>query len=248
MHEGRKPVFVEASFREGSARSLRARLIRGEVHVWRARLVAFRPRICDSFRLLSLEERERARSFHFERDRERFVRCRAILRMLLCRYLDQDPARLEFNYGIHGKPALRHSGKHTPIFNLSHSGDLALYAISAGRNVGIDVEYVRPISDADAIMTRYFPKNLNTVYQGLPREERLDAFFRAWTCREAYVKAIGSGLGDARVSVEFPDALILEEGEKLSKDWSLQIFRPELGHMAALAVEGRNYSLRYLEW
>lgn len=149
----------------------------GTIHLWRADLTAVEEELEE---LLCAEERERAARIVRERDRVLWARSRGVLRALLGRYLDRDPRTLEFVLGPHGKPALRERAGLTAEgpggvrpggalrFNLSHSGTLALYAITAGPEVGVDIERARE---------RYTPE-----------------FLRAWVAREAAGKCRGTGL------------------------------------------------------
>src|SRR4051812_17773983 len=117
----------------------------GELHVWRAELAQNPSLLTRLERTLSEDERERAARFHFRRDAERFVVARGVLRDILGRYLCERPERLRFVYNEFGKPSL--AGEHAGgphRFNLSHSRDLALYAVTLGREVGVDLEFVRP--------------------------------------------------------------------------------------------------------
>ncbi len=143
----------------------------GVVDVWRADLDAMANEGLSD--LLCAQERERAARILGERNRALWVRSRGILRALLGRYVDRDPRELRFELGPHGKPALR-KGTGSALglrFNLSHSGELMLVAVTAGRDVGVDVECAR--------------------------ERHTAEFLRAWTMREATVKCLGTGLASA---------------------------------------------------
>lgn len=162
-----------------------------EVHVWRGALdwpsAALRE-------LLTPEEMARAQRYRFERHRRRFVAARALLRLVLARYLDIGPAQVRLRYGPYGKPALLAPEGTGMQFNVAHTGDLALYAIAGGRSVGIDVERVRPVPDVDALVARYFAPGERERFRALAPEERLRGFLAGWTRKEAYMKARGEGL------------------------------------------------------
>jgi 4'-phosphopantetheinyl transferase len=114
---------------------------------------------------------------------------------VLAELLAADPARLVFQYGADGKPALAapfdHCGLH---FNVSHSGPLLLVAVAAGAFVGVDLEQHRPLNDRDGLVRRYFSESENRAYFELPEVQRQEAFFAAWARKEALVKALGRGL------------------------------------------------------
>src|SRR2546423_3305318 len=129
-----------------------------EIHVWRAYLNQTQPRLSELWTWLSADERERAKRFHFRRDCDRYVAAHGVLRDILSRYLRTTPDQIRFFYGEHGKPALSdEAGKARLTFNLSHSREIALYAIAKSHAVGVDIEFVREDYSADAeIAERFF--------------------------------------------------------------------------------------------
>ncbi len=139
----------------------------------------------------SLDERERAARFAFARDRTRYLRGRRALRLVLAAYEGREPEALDLVSGPHGKPALR-GGRHS--FNATHAGGEAIVAIADGRAVGVDLEHRRPCADAAAIARGTFAADEARVLAALADPARTDAFFRAWTRKEAALKAIGTGL------------------------------------------------------
>jgi len=115
-----------------------------EVHVWRASLDQTPSQIQSFLHTLAADEQARAERFYFERDREHFIVGRGVLRAILGGYLDRVPKCLSFCYGSHGKPALGGDSDGDAIrFNVSHSRGVALYAVTRGREVGVDLEWVR---------------------------------------------------------------------------------------------------------
>ena len=140
--------------------------------------------------LLSGDERERAARFRYEVDRSRFVTGRAMLRRILACYVGCDPASVPLVYGEFGKPAL--AGSAGPFFNLSHSQDVGLLAIS-GREVGVDVEHPSGQVD-DQVAERFFAGDEVEMLRSLPPGSRMRAFLSCWTRKEAYLKAKGGGL------------------------------------------------------
>jgi len=183
------------------------------------------PVVDDLAKLLAPGERERAYRFRFTRDRGRFIVARAALRQLLGASLGQPPSLVAFTYGPNGKPALADAGAGL-CFNLSHSAELALCALAPGTELGVDVEAHRPLDDMDALAERFFaPAEVAWLQQ---QADRMAAFFRLWTCKEAYVKALGLGLSlDTRSF-----AVDLAAGRV--GDWYLRAFTPAPGYAAAL--------------
>lgn len=174
------------------------RLEQGDVHVWRADLDRAEDQAERLEAILSCDELQRAQRFRFDRHRTRFVVARAILRTLLARYLGITPPEVTFRYNVHGKPALAsEQGADVPSFNLSHSEGLALYAVGRAWAIGVDLEPVRSLSDGEAISERCFSRREREAWRALPSEQRPLGFFNCWTRKEAYVKALGSGLSCA---------------------------------------------------
>src|SRR6266480_2537258 len=139
--------------------------------------------------LLSDAERQRASRFLFDRDRDRFIVARACLRQLLAARLGTPPDSVDLVYGAHGKPALAPWYADTDLrFNVSHCDDLTLYAFSSGREIGIDVEAVRRIRDADDIAARFFSQRENRAYRALEHSDRPLGFFQCWTRKEAFIR------------------------------------------------------------
>lgn len=196
--------------------------------------------------ILSASERMRAARFLRAMDRDRFIVGRARLRQLLAARLGLRPDSIEFSYGSHGKPALAASlatsGLH---FNLSHSEGLAVYAFAAGHEVGVDVEAVRPLPDADAIAARFFSPSEVEAYLSLAASDRPLGFFNCWTRKEAFIKAIGEGLShpldrfDVSLVPGEPATLLRVDdvpGERCG--WALHAFSPAPGFVAAVAAKG----------
>jgi 4'-phosphopantetheinyl transferase len=196
---------------------------------------------------LSDAERIRASRFAFDRDRRRFVVTRARLRQLLGVRLDVRPQSVELMYGERGKPALARGYAGSDLrFNVSHSDDVAVYAFASGREIGIDVEAVRVIRDADDIAARFFSRRENEAYLALDPRDKPLGFFNCWTRKEAFIKALGDGLYhplerfDVSLAPDEP-ARILRVENTPGDDcgWHLESFSPAPGLVAALVVESR---------
>lgn len=144
---------------------------------------------------LSGPERERAARFVFDRDRRRFIIARARLRQLLAQRLGMEPESIELVYGARGKPAIARRPTDPDLrFNVSHCDDVAIYAFSYGRDVGVDIERVRILPDADQIAARFFSCREHETYRALASHDRPLGFFNCWTRKEAFIKALGDGL------------------------------------------------------
>lgn len=229
-------------------------LSKDDVHVWRADLDLPDWRLQQLAQTLSSDEQLRAERFYFERDRKHFIAGRGLLRAILGRYLDREPNQLQFSYSSRGKPALVNTNtRETLCFNLSHSSGLALYAVTRSRLIGIDLERVRPMPDAEKLAERFFCTHEYGVISTLLPEQKQEAFFNAWTRKEAYLKATGDGLaGLEQVEVSLtpgePAALLSIQGDRqASSRWSLSQLTPAPGYVAALAVEGHDWNLECLK-
>jgi 4'-phosphopantetheinyl transferase len=217
-----------------------------DLHAWRIALEP-PPGVVDRLAaLLSPDERARADRFRFEADRDHFLVARGSLRSILARYTGIDPGRLRFRLGEFGKPELgADDGGDRLRFNLSHSGTLALLVVAAGRRVGVDLERLRPMADAERIAARFFSAREQSELRALPEPERLAAFFRVWTRKEAYIKAIGTGLATPldgfAVSLapgEPPRLLDVAGRPEEAARWAMLDFRPGSDYLGAAAVEG----------
>jgi 4'-phosphopantetheinyl transferase len=216
-----------------------------EIEVVVTRLVAGSETVRASALVLSDAERQRASRFAFDRDRRRFIVARARLRQLLAVRLGVRPESVEFAYGAHGKPALARRFADSDLrFNVSHCDDVAVYALSSGRTIGIDVEALRVLGGADDIAARYFSRRENATYCSLDPRDRLLGFFNCWTRKEAFIKGLGDGLSmpldhfDVSLAPGEP-AKILRVDNTPGDDsgWSLDSFSPAPGYVAAIASQ-----------
>src|SRR5271170_6222415 len=240
---------------EWSSPPVTPELARGEIHVWSASLVTDEVTLRSLEATLVDEERERARRFIFERDRDRYIVARGILRDLLGQYLRCAPRSIEFSYGPYGKPAIAGAASRSGIcFNLSHSHGLAVVAIGREQEVGIDVELIRPEFASEAIAKRYFSAKEIDELTSLPAELRTEGFFLCWTRKEAYIKAKGDGL---YISLDsFDVSLTPGKPATLSSvdasHWSIEAFNssviPDPSYAAAVVARGKDWTARYFEW
>jgi 4'-phosphopantetheinyl transferase len=225
-------------------------LPRDHVDLWKAGLNP--PEV--SLRLLeqtlASDERTRAERFRFDRDRRRFIAARGQLRMILSRYVEVDPQALVFSYGLHEKPFLALPFRTGLKFNLSHSGELALVAVTLNREIGIDLEEIRHFDIAERLAERFFSRRENAALRALPEAERLAAFYCCWTLKEAYLKATGNGLARATDSFDVvfdraePARLLSVEGKSEEASfWSLLRLAPAPGYAGAVAVEGSGWTI-----
>ena len=218
-----------------------------DIHVWCASLNVSKEDLSHYESWLSLDEKARAQRFYFEKDRDHFIVGRGLLRTLIGHYLKIEPAQIEFIYEDYGKPALKPDLQDKTLeFNLSHSKGLALYVFNWNRKVGIDVEQIHAMPDMDDFAERFFSPRESAYINSLSGQPKEIAFFKLWTCKEAFLKANGNGLtvpiNEVEISLEPEGSARLEAiGEEKTQTsyWQLEIFNPVQGYQAALAVEGK---------
>jgi len=228
-------------------------LDKNQVDVWCVSILDFSPasvRWMES--TLSAEEDRRAARFHFNIDRHRFILSHGALRDILARYLYRSPEDVQFQIGEHGKPMI--SSETGLDFNLSHSGDFALVAVTSGRKVGVDVEKHRQDMEYEKIAQRYFSEREKSELQKLPTDQKMNGFFNCWTRKEAYIKAQGLGLllplddFDVSLSPNQPAVLYATRPDSLeASNWTLETI-DMYHHTGAVAVEGKNMDFRLWNW
>ena len=201
--------------------------------------------------LLSSDETNRARRFHFDRDRKRFMAARAELRLVLAEYTGGSPGTIQFQYGPYGKPELkcRESRLH---FNLSHAGDYVVIAVTVGMRVGVDLERmeVDRKGDLDRCARQFCEREQDYIFGGksspLGRAER---FYRIWTRKEAVLKAVGIGLGGGldsfQISVNDSKVVARQGDFWLGSRWFVQDFNTPAGYAGAVVTEGVLMPIRY---
>jgi 4'-phosphopantetheinyl transferase len=163
------------------------------VHLWTIPLTVDAGELARLEAILSEDERQRAARFHHERDRVRYAVCRARVRLILGRYLNANPGAIRFDYGPNGKPTLIHPSSDLR-FNVAHDRDLGVVAITRGAPIGVDLESVEAPPEAADIARTHFSARERGQLETAPAELRPELFFRCWTRKEAYLKAIGVGL------------------------------------------------------
>ena len=216
-----------------------------EIHVW-SQSLSREPAEIESFRtFLSKDELERVARFRFEASRGEYIVSRGTLRALVGLYLEVPPQELRFVYSEYGRPSLAPGTSSRLLnFNIAHSGDVVLLAFAEGRQVGIDVEKLRRDFATSEIAERFFSIAEREALRALPQDQRHEAFFRCWTRKEAFIKALGEGLShpldqfDVSLAPGGPAVLLATRPDaQEAKRWKLWNIYVPGDYAAALAAE-----------
>jgi 4'-phosphopantetheinyl transferase len=231
-------------------------LSKNEVHVWMIPLDQDPDSTGHYYQVLSVDERNRAERFHFERHRRRFIISHGVLRGILSQYLACHPAEIQFDLTSHGKPMVSGSLKTFDLlFNLTHSHELAVVAVNHQHEIGVDVEYIKKMGDMEKIATRFFSKLEKVAYLDLPEEQRVHGFFNCWTRKEAFIKAIGEGFSypldqfDVTLTPGSPVRLLRigdDPGE--APRWTLESFQQGMDYIGSVALRLRDVQFRYFRF
>lgn len=217
------------------------------VKIWMISVKKHRRYIPYLRKMLSEDEICRAFKYHFDSDRERYIIRRGMLRVILSHYLYEDAHKIMFAYNSFGKPEISESLNPYQIkFNLSHSGDFIVFAITSDQNVGIDVEYIRPIDDMTSIINRFFTSTEKMTFRTMPDSRKVEAFYKWWTQKEAVMKAIGTGISfgfeefSVNIDPDKPAGLLNVEANAIER-FRLVSWKPVYGFIAVLAVKERDF-------
>lgn len=218
-----------------------------EVHLWHLSTTLTESEEKALLLLLNEEEVHRADRFRFPIHRQRFIAARANLRKILSAYLQCDPKTIQFSYSARGKPYLPES---TLQFNVSHSEDMAVYALTPDYPIGVDIELTKTVYD-DAVAARFFSAAEYASLCALPEAERVLCFYRIWSRKEAMIKVTGEGLAFAlshfSVPVEKTDnAMTVSFNNEAG--WTLQSFTAHPGYQSAYATAQTVEKVIHREW
>ncbi len=222
-------------------------LLENDLHVWVASLNRSETERNQLWQYLAEDEQARANRFYFERDRNHYIVARGLLRQLLATYLHVAAADIAFAYGEHGKPELAVSFAESGVqFNVSHAQGVALLAFAHKREVGVDIEQIRPLDDAEQIAERFFSAREVAVFTAVPDTQKPQAFFNCWTRKEAFIKVIGEGLScpldsfDVTLLPNEPARLLRVKGsETAAARWTMHNLEAAVGYAGAVIVEGQ---------
>lgn len=228
--------------------STKLKLLDNQVHLWLVNLNISNKQIAEELtNILSPDEMARADRFRFEEHKNRFIAARGFLRKIISYYLQISSREITFKYSDRGKPELANNNLK---FNLSHSQDTALYALTNNNLIGIDLEYLRSNVECDKIAQRFFSPAESELINSLPPKQKTQTFFHFWTIKEAYLKATGEGLvggletvkidlnGDAEVIVK-----AIANNSTEANNWFFSSFIPQNDFIASVAINTRETAL-----
>lgn len=225
-----------------------------EAHVWRVSCASARVHLHAFQELLAEDERDRAARFHFEKGRENYIVSRGVLRELLGAYLAITPAEVCLVYSAHGKPDIDETHQSDLRFNLTHSGDMVLFAFARNARIGVDVERCRPDFDGQRIADRFFTEAESSALRTVHESRRVHAFTQQWTRKESFIKAHGEGLSyplDSFSVLENDDETLRLDIKPASTEplkWHVRDLEVGDEYAAALAVELTNPNLHLFDW
>jgi 4'-phosphopantetheinyl transferase len=222
-----------------------------EVDVWRLSLDPLGSMVSEFRARLSAEENDRAEKFKFQKDRKRYTVSHGLLRVILSLYANVSPEELKFTENQYGKPELVHPSGLNLTFNLSHSHERALIGIARGRQIGVDIEYVKKDFEWQEIIEKFFSPREVQMINALPKDIQHRAFFTCWTRKEAYVKATGMGLSLPLKEFDVspvPGAATLLLSHKEASEWSMKEVDVAESYVATVAVEGRDARISHWDW
>jgi 4'-phosphopantetheinyl transferase len=227
-----------------------------QCHVWGTSLRAETADFRRLYKTLSTEERRRAERFYFEKDRNHFIQCRSILRILLGRYLAVGPGEICLSASGRGKLYLTHPSNRLDLrFNLSHSNGMALFGFTRSHEVGVDIEYIQQLTDLSGIAANTLSAGEIAELSALTPEDQLIGFFNGWTRKEAILKATGEGIASGMNQIEVslapttPCRIVSFQGKTVDcSKWSLYHLDSVPGFVGAVAVERPNMQFTYRTW
>ncbi|HSS65655.1 MAG TPA: 4'-phosphopantetheinyl transferase superfamily protein [Gammaproteobacteria bacterium] len=231
------------------------RLSSGHVDVWRISTALNEERAANFGSVLSPDQQARAKRMRVRDKRRQYIIAQGLTRILIGKVVDADPESLEFSRGPKGKPYLGGRFADAGIqFNMTHTSNMALIALTLKREIGIDIERIRHNLQWEKLVRRYFSPLEHYHYSKLPESVRLRAFFTCWTRKEAVLKAIGTGLGgglgsfDVSVDPDAPPALLGDRWQgRFHGDWTITQLDPGEGYVATLVTERDGFEVRCWE-
>ena len=225
-------------------------LLNHTVNIWKIDYSTFSGEEETGIQILNTQEQIRAQKFHFQTDRKRFRVTRALLKIILSQITGKNPADITFSYNQHGKPYLEDNLNIN--FNVSHSGNTGLIAISDLGPLGTDVEKYRNRIDTDKMARRFFSEQEQEAFLKIADRQKLQGFFYGWTRKEALIKALGLGLAmplksfDVTLTPGQPARLLdIRHKDEQARDWTIKDIHLAGEYAAAFAVKAKDFNYNF---
>lgn len=226
--------------------------LRRSVHVWVWELDRSLDRCEDYQDVLSEEERTKASRFYLQSHRQKFIVSHAAVRMILAGYFACDASSIRFGLGRFGKPFVKNQATNSSLrFNLSHTSRLGAVAVSAGIELGLDIEEIRPI---DRDVARSLSPNEQLGLAAFEAQDWLLAFYRCWSRKEAVLKAEGVGLNtdlasfDVSVHTQLKTHLLKSQNQAFTTDWQIVSLEPANAHVGAIALASEPTEIKFFQF
>ena len=199
----------------------------------------------EDLQFLSIIEQQQAARFKFDIHRERYTFFHICLRKILAQLLHCSPGALVFHRGAHGKPSLDNT--HQLKFNLSHSEDEGMLAVTKAAEIGVDIEKIKNGKDDEGVAARFFSETENAYLQQFSGEEKTAAFYQLWAHKEAFIKATGKGVSQnlKSFSVGLCPSRLIRAGDTDYAEWTLHSFKWKEGFMSAFAIHQVRPNIHY---
>ena len=223
-----------------------------EIHIWSANLEQPEAIIEGYYSILSDNEKKKVDKYKTEGLRNRHIISKGLLRILIAKYMNYSPNEIIFYFNEFGKPSISPDSEGTNLFfNLSHSDNIAVFVFSGNREVGIDVEKVKELADMEGVVDLCFSESEKKWFSKLPSAKKEEMFYKIWTCKEAYIKAIGKGLSFSpnRITLDRKDddELFIKEinGDEDFNRWKLITFKLHYDFISSVVVENHDFSIEH---
>jgi 4'-phosphopantetheinyl transferase len=225
-------------------------------HIYLASLYLSDPQIKILFKLLSPEEKNRAKRYRFEQDRVLYIARHGILRILLGNYMKYEPDQIQFTTNTYGKPYLKHMDHNKQYyFNISYSNGMGVFAFAANQEIGVDIEFVKSIPEANSIVDNYFSPEEKNEFIKSSKIQRENLFYEYWTRKEALIKGIGMGLQYPidRIALNLQNVqTTIVDNRHLNtvneRIWSIYKLNLPRGFKGALALRNQIDSIQYYDY
>lgn len=220
-------------------------LSKNDIHIWQISLVYNKDQLDLCKSVLDKETVKKAEWFKFEEDQNKYILCQGILRLLLADYLNLETSEISISRQKKGKPFV--ANQNPVFFNMSDSGNICVYAFTLVGELGIDIEKKRNLPDIDELIQKNLTMREIEYIRKKP-SEKLNIFFRLWTIKEAYLKAIGEGMRLTPDKLEFSvDSKSIKHNDELGiydhEDWIIKEFIPKTSYFGTLVYKNRNVSI-----